>query len=254
MPFLIRDGVRLHYQVTGEGPPLVLHHGFAGSWAVWRHFGFVQQLSARYRLIMPDARGHGLSGKPHDSRAYSMSERIDDVLAILDELQIERTHFFGYSMGGLVAYGLARRVQHRLQSLIIGAAHPYLDHGWEVFAGVDGSNPDAFIAALESAVCERLSDEVRTSVLSNDLWALSAAAKRKRPAMDHILPAIEVPCLLYCGDADARHAAVQRCAAALPDGRFVSLPGLGHFAGMMRSDMVIPHVLAFLNEQHRNNS
>ena len=67
--------------------------------------------------------------------------------------------------------------------------------------------------------------------------------------MEHILPAIEVPCLLYCGDADARHAAVQRCAAALPDGRFVSLPGLGHFTAMMRSDIVMPHILPFLNEQ-----
>jgi hypothetical protein len=80
--------------------------------------------------------------------------------------------------------------------LIIGAAHPYLDHSWEVFEGVDGSNPEAFITALETAVNERLSDEVRASVLTNDLWALSAAAKIKRPALDHILPTIEVPCLL----------------------------------------------------------
>lgn len=246
MAFLLRDGVRLHYQVTGEGPPLVLHHGFGGSWSAWRYFGFVQQLKAHYRLIMPDARGHGLSGKPHDLRAYSMSERIDDVLAILDELRIEKTHFLGYSMGGLVAYGLARRAQHRLLSLTIGAAHPYEDHSWDVFAGIDGSNPTAFIAALETALGERLTDEVRTTMLANDLWALAAAAKRKRPAMEHILPGIALPCLLYCGDADARHAAVERCAAALPHGRFVSLPGIDHFAGMMRSDLVLPHVLPFL--------
>jgi pimeloyl-ACP methyl ester carboxylesterase len=252
MAFLIRDGVRLHYQTTGAGPPLVLHHGFAGSWSAWRYFGFVQQLKAHYQLIMPDARGHGLSGKPHDVRAYSMSERIDDVLAILDELKIERAHFFGYSMGGLVAYGLARRAQHRLRSLIIGSAHPYEDHSWDVFANVDGSNPAAFIAALETALNEHLSDEVKAAVLSNDLWALSAAAKRKRPSLEHVLPAISIPCLLYCGEADARHAAVERCAAALPAGSFVSLPGAGHFAGMMRSDLVLPHVLPFLAEQERN--
>ena len=249
MPFLLRNGVRLHYQVAGEGPPLVLHHGFGGSWLSWRHFGFVQELKSRYKLIMPDARGHGLSAKPHDVRAYSMSERIDDILAILDEQSIERAHFFGYSMGGLVAYGLARRTPHRLRSLIIGAAHPYEDHSWETFADVDGSNAGAFIAALETALSETLSDDVKTAVLNNDLWALSAAARRKRPSMEHILPALDIPCLLYCGDADLRHAAVQRCAAALPAGRFVSLTGLNHFAGMMRSDMVLPHVLAFLDAQ-----
>ena len=72
--------------------------------------------------------------------------------------------------------------------------------------------------------------------------------------MEHVLPAISIPCLLYCGDADARHAAVERAAAALPAGRFVSLPGIGHFAGMMRSDLVLPHVLSFLAEQDRNQS
>ncbi|HEY4317531.1 MAG TPA: alpha/beta hydrolase [Herbaspirillum sp.] len=249
MAFLIRDGVRLHYQVAGEGPPLVLHHGFGGSWSAWRYFGFVQQLKDRYQLIMPDARGHGLSGKPHDLRAYSMSERIDDVLAILDELRIERAHFMGYSMGGLVAYGLARREQHRLRSLIIGAAHPYEDHSWDVFAGIDGSNPAAFIDALETALGERLSDDIKANVLNNDLWALSAAAKRRRPSMEHILPGIALPCLLYCGRNDARHAAVERCAAALPAARFASLPGIGHFEGMMRSDLVLPHLLPFLAQQ-----
>ena len=250
MAFLLRDGVRLHYQVTGDGPPLVLHHGFGGSWSAWRYFGFVQQLRSHYQLIMPDARGHGLSGKPHDPRAYSLSERIDDILAILDELRIERTHFLGYSMGGLVGYGLGRRAQDRLRSLIVGAAHPYEDHSWDVFERVDGSNPTAFIAALETALDERLSEDMKANVLNNDLWALSAAAKQKRPSMEHMLPAIALPCLLYCGETDSRHAAVRQCAAALPSGRFASLPGIGHFEGMMRSDLVLPHVMPFLAGLH----
>lgn len=249
MPFLIRNGVRLHYQVTGVGPPLVLHHGFAGSLSAWRHFGFTQLLQSHYRLILLDARGHGLSDKPHDAGAYSLSERVDDVLAVLDALQIERAHFFGYSMGGWVAYGLAQQAPHRLKSLIIGAAHPYEDHSWDAFAGIDGRDPDAFIAAFETVLNERLSAEVKALVLSNDLQALSAAAHQQRPSMENILSAIDTPCLLFCGDADARHAAVQRCAASLPNGRFVSLPGLSHFAGLMRSDLVVPQVLPFLNNQ-----
>jgi pimeloyl-ACP methyl ester carboxylesterase len=249
MAFILRDGVRLHYQVVGDGPPLLLHHGFGSSWAAWRHFGFVDQLKLHYRLIIPDARGHGLSGKPHDPRAYSMSERIDDVLAILDDLQIERTHFFGYSMGGLVAYGLARRARHRLRTMIIGAAHAEADPRWDVFSGVDGSDPDAFIAAMETAVNEVLSPQARATIISNDLRALAAAAKSGRPALEYILPSMHISSLLYCGDADSRHAAVQRCAAALPEGRFVSLPGLDHFTTMMRSDLVLPHVLSFLATQ-----
>jgi pimeloyl-ACP methyl ester carboxylesterase len=249
MPFLTHNGIRLHYQVIGVGPPLVLHHGFGGSLAAWRHFGFTPLLQARYRLILLDARGHGLSDKPHDTGAYTLRERTGDVLAVLDALQIERAHFFGYSMGGWVGYGLAQQAPHRLKSLVLGAAHPYEDHSWDAFAAIEGNDTDAFIAAFETVLDERLSAEVKALVLGNDLHALSAAARQTRPSMASILPAIDTPCLLFCGDADARHAAVRRCAEMLRNGCFVSLPGLSHFAGLMRSDLVLPQVLPFLDAQ-----
>ncbi|MDB5774715.1 MAG: alpha/beta fold hydrolase [Herbaspirillum sp.] len=249
MAFLTRNGVRLHYQVAGDGPPLLLHHGFAGSLAGWRHFGFASPLQSHYRLILPDARGHGLSDKPHDIEAYALQERVDDVLAILDALQIERTHFMGYSMGGMVAFGMAQCAPQRLRSLVIGGAHPYEDHSWDGFHGIDGNDGDAFIAAFETALNERLSDKVRAQVRGNDLLALSAAAQQPRPSMEHVLPALNMPCLLYCGDADIRHAAVRRCADALADARFASLPGLSHFESLMRSDMALPHILPFLERQ-----
>jgi hypothetical protein len=61
---------------------------------------------------------------------------------------------------------------------------------------------------------------------------------------------MDLPCLLFCGDADARHAAVERTAALLPQGEFVSLPGVTHFGGLMQSALVLPPVQSFLARQH----
>ncbi|MDY7578443.1 alpha/beta fold hydrolase [Herbaspirillum sp. RTI4] len=249
MPYVLHRGCRLHYQVLGEGPPLLLQHGFTSSSGAWQHFGFTAALQKHFQLIMPDARGHGLSDKPHDPASYTQAERVADVLAVLDALGIERTHFFGYSMGGWIGYGLAQSAPQRLRSMVLGAAHPYADTQWDHFLGIDGRDADAFITAFEAVLDEALSEPVKMLVRANDLQALAAAAQHSRPSMEALLSGMDMPCLLYCGDADARHEAVQRFASSLAQGQFASLPGVSHFAGLMRSDLVLPLVTAFLLEQ-----
>ena len=86
MPYADNNGVRIHYHVGGEGPPLVLHHGLAGDLETWRAFGYVDSLNTDYLLILMDARGHGASDKPHDPEAYAMEHRVGDVVTVLDDL------------------------------------------------------------------------------------------------------------------------------------------------------------------------
>ncbi len=100
MPFAVNDGVRIHYEVEGEGSPLVLCHGLAMSLEVWRIWGFVEGLKDNYKLILIDARGHGYSDKPQDPEAYGIQSLVADVVTVLDDLNIEKAHFLGYSMGG----------------------------------------------------------------------------------------------------------------------------------------------------------
>ena len=61
MPQVNNNGVRIHYEVTGDGPPLVLHHGFSDDLRCWDDYGYVAALAPHYRLIMIDGRGHGRS-------------------------------------------------------------------------------------------------------------------------------------------------------------------------------------------------
>jgi pimeloyl-ACP methyl ester carboxylesterase len=119
--YVDNDGVRIHYLVEGKGPPLFLHMGFSVDLTGWYEWGYVDALKDDYRLILIDPRGHGKSDKPRDSAAYQAAQRVGDVVAVLDDLGVERTHYLGYSMGGRIGFEVAQLAPSRLCSLIIGA-------------------------------------------------------------------------------------------------------------------------------------
>ena len=125
MPYANNHSVRIHYQVEGEGPPLVLQHGFTSSLQNWYAYGYVAALRQNIKLILIDARGHGQSDKPYDPQAYALQHRVEDVLAVLDALQVDNAHYLGYSMGGRIGFGIVKYHPERFLSLIIGGMHPY---------------------------------------------------------------------------------------------------------------------------------
>ena len=140
MPYVNNNGTRIHYHVDGEGPPLVLMHGFTLSIESWREFGYVKALKDDYRLILVDSRGHGASDKPHDPKHYEMDLRVSDIVAVLDELGIHKAHYLGHSMGGRIGYGIARYAPERFHSLVIGGSGPYQSNPQE---------PGSYIPILE---------------------------------------------------------------------------------------------------------
>jgi pimeloyl-ACP methyl ester carboxylesterase len=245
MPHIDNRGVSIQYEVEGDGPPLVLQHGFTSNLDAWRQFGYVQALRSNYQCILLDARGHGASDKPHDPSAYALPRHVGDVVAVLDTLHVPKAHFFGYSMGGWIGFGLAKYAPERVRALLLGGAHPYADHSWDAFRRVDGTDAEAFIAALETVVAQRIPLEFKPRVLANDLRALAAAAK-ERPALEDVLSTMSMPVLLLVGEADARYPAVRECAKHVAHAVLASRPGCNHATGFMRSDLVIPHVTRFL--------
>lgn len=246
MPFVHNGKIKLHYQVSGNptGPPLLLHHGFTQSLYSWHMKGYVKGLGDRFRLILPDARGHGQSDKPHDAAAYAIEDRVSDVLAILDHLKIEQTHFFGYSMGGRIGLALAQLAPERLQKLIIGGAHPS-NEDLAAFQGVDGTDFAAFIAAFEAMIGESLSPLAQEFVKANDLVALAAAAQ-PRPSVGADLGQMDLPMLLFAGERDRRLTKIQECAQQLPNAKFELLEGVNHVEAIAQSQRVVPLIQAFL--------
>jgi pimeloyl-ACP methyl ester carboxylesterase len=244
MPYADNQGIRIHYTVEGEGPPLVLQHGSTSHIQAWYQNGYVEPLKPHYQLILVDARGHGASGKPHEAGAYALPLRVSDIVAVLDDLGIQQAHYWGYSMGGWIGFGMAKHAASRVQSLMIGGAHPYADSA-EAFRGVDGTDPEAFIGALEKFSGIRATPEMRERILGNDLQAL-AAAMHDRDSLAEVIPTMTMPCFLYVGGDDPRLPKVEACVKDLPHATFVALPSLNHAQAYMRSDLVLPHIAQFL--------
>ncbi|HNR32739.1 MAG TPA: alpha/beta hydrolase [Candidatus Hydrogenedentes bacterium] len=123
--FFDSDGVRIFYTDQGAGEPVILIHGFAvqGDFN-WRRPGVIDRLARRFRVIVPDLRGHGRSDKPHDPEQYGR-EMVEDVVRLMDHLGIEKAHVAGYSLGGFLTLKLAAMHPDRLIT-----ASP-LGAGWE---------------------------------------------------------------------------------------------------------------------------
>ncbi|MCL6644182.1 MAG: alpha/beta fold hydrolase [Dehalococcoidia bacterium] len=101
MPFVERDGVRIFYEAAGEGPPVLLSHGYSATSRMWR--GQVEALAPRYRIITWDMRGHGQSDSPDDPALYSEAATVGDMAAILDALGIDTAVIGGLSLGGYMS-------------------------------------------------------------------------------------------------------------------------------------------------------
>jgi pimeloyl-ACP methyl ester carboxylesterase len=248
MPHVVQDGVRIRYELEGAGPPLVLQHWSLATLEDWYECGFVDLLKSDYRLILLDARGHGGSDRPHDPNAYGLEHRVADIVAVLDDLTIDRAHFFGYSMGGWIGFGIAKYAAERFHSLVIGGQHAYAQSmeplrqliGYGLEHGID-----AFIAYWEEHF-GAMSEEGKKRVRASDLEALQAVAT-DRESLEEIPPSLTVPCLLIVGEQDTVFERAKTCAAAMPASTFVSLPGLDHGGVLDRADLVVPHIHRFLS-------
>lgn len=248
MSYVTHQGIRIHYQVEGEGPPLLLQHGFTQSLQSWHRAGYVNALQSHYRLILVDARGHGASDKPHDPAAYALPLHVGDIVAVLDALNLRVAPFWGYSMGGWIGFGMARYAPERAQALIIGGQHPY-GRRLSAASRPDGADPQAFVAAFLGRLggdLTALSSERREELFANDFHAL-AAAQQDRPSLADILPTMTMPCLLYVGEADGPFPQLQTCITHMPNATLVSFPGLNHGETFRRADVVLPHVTRFLH-------
>jgi pimeloyl-ACP methyl ester carboxylesterase len=112
------QGVGIEYQVTGQGRPVVLLHGFPDSGRLWRHQ--VPALAAAgFQVIVPDLRGYGRSDKPGAVEDYSMLVLAGDVLAILADLKIARAHVVGHDWGAALAWVLASLAPDSVDHLVV---------------------------------------------------------------------------------------------------------------------------------------
>ena len=120
MPYFDNDGCQLHYEDYGHGTPVLLIHGLGSSTLDWEFQ--IPVLSAHYRVLALDVRGHGRSDKPRER--YRMADFADDVAALIEHLQLPPVHLVGISMGGMIGFQLGVDQPHLLRSLTIVNSAP----------------------------------------------------------------------------------------------------------------------------------
>jgi pimeloyl-ACP methyl ester carboxylesterase len=139
------DDVKLHYEETGSGVPVIFVHEFAGDARSWepqlRHFG------QRYRAIAYNARGYPPSDVPPDPSSYSQNRAADDIAAVLDGLRIDKAHVVGLSMGGFATLHFGFRHPARARSLTVAGCGYGAEPGKRESFRAEGAKTVEFIRA-----------------------------------------------------------------------------------------------------------
>ncbi len=263
MAVVDNNGVRIHYEVEGDGPPLTLMHGMGGSIDNWRRAGYIDALKDQYRLILVDSRGFGDSDKPHDVAAYTREAKVSDVTAVLDDLGIDRTHYWGYSMGASNGWAMGMLHPERLHSLVLGGypvlpVEPSADTivRWQSRAKLMRVSMDNYIAGVEMEGGP-MPDDQKQRLLANDgeAYASQQLANLDWGVPDGDIRAMSIPALVYSGTEDHAHPGfnshemVKRTAELAPNAQFIPVPGHTHTQTFADRDFILPHALKFLAEQ-----
>ena len=235
MPFVTVPGpIKLSYEVLGEGPPIVLVHGFASNRFVnWRAPGWFDTLvKAGRQVIAFDVRGHGESDKPHRLEAYDEGELAGDVTRLLDHLGCAQADVMGYSMGGFITLRLLYDAPHRVRRAIVAGVG-------ENYYGRGRLEIEAIAAALRAPSAGDVRETVpRTFRVfaeqsKNDLEALALCMTRPRRSISATEFAdLRVPTLIVLGEKDAITGPPGALAEALPHARVVIVPGRDHMTAV----------------------
>src|SRR5438045_4197336 len=250
MPKLDRDGVKLHYEVHGSGPALLLTHGYSSTSAMWK--GQVEALSRHHKLVLWDMRGHGQSDYPADPAAYSEALTVADMAALLDEVGASTAIVGGLSLGGYMSLAFYRAYPERVRALLIIDTGPGFkkDDAREAWNKRALETGDRFeregLEVLKSASRER------SSVSHRDASGLARAARGMLTQRDarviEQLPNITVPSLVVVGADDTPFlAASDYMAAKIPGAEKVVIPAAGHAANIDQPKTFNDAVLAFLD-------
>ncbi len=261
------DGVRIHYAAIGEGPLIVMIHGFPDFWYTWREQ--MKVLAADYRVVAIDQRGYNLSDKPAGVASYAMPLLVRDVVAVIRSLGEEEAIIVGHDWGGMVAWQTAINVPEVVERLIIlNLPHPRglmreLAKGEEQAANSQYARNFQRPDAHESLTASGLAGWVRDPAARaryveaferSDFEAMLNYYKANYPREPYVgdtspLVKVQCPVLVIHGldDTALLAPALDRTWEWIDnDLTLVTIPGAGHFVQQDATEMVNRSIVAWL--------
>lgn len=260
MPTLTNAGVRIHYEVEGDGPALVFHTGAGGDHEIWRDAGYLERLPG-YRKILIDQRGRGRSDRPEEIEAYRMERFVDDLVAVLDQVRAESAGMWGYSNGMMVGIAFGAAHPERLRCLIgTGAIRwrdlsdlPPPDVDREIREALETGGVSAEVDRRMAAEGDRFPPAVDANVRRGDplAYARTGIAWMGWHGPKSALSRLHAPLLVLSGEKEDRDRVTEETIAHIPGARLVRIPGVGHLSAFARSDLTVPIARPFLESHLR---
>jgi pimeloyl-ACP methyl ester carboxylesterase len=250
------NGLKMYYEIHGEGQPLVLLHGAFS--AIGTSFGkLLPELAKSRQVIAFELQGHGHTADI--DRPLNYEQMADDTVAALQQLGIEQADFFGYSMGSAVALQVAIRHPEMVRKLVFASVSYKLDglHPG-LMDGLAQLTPDMMVGSPWHEEYKQIApnlddfDTLFTKVMQMD--------QELEDIPDEVIAAIKSPALLIIGDSDIirpEHAVemfrlfgggiMGDTPAGLPNSQLAILPGTSHVTLVDRADLLLPIIPPFLD-------
>lgn len=233
--FVTADGVEIAWRETGEGRPLILIHGyFSEADTNWIKYGHAALLvEAGYRVIMPDLRAHGLSGKPHDPALYPKDILADDQFALLRHLDITDYDLGGYSLGGRTVSRMLARGAAPGRAIISGM-------------GLEGLTKTGNRGGHFKHVLDNLGKHEKGSAAwmaeaflkttGGDPVALRLILDTFVDTSEEEIAAWDLPAAIVCGQDDHDNGSAEELASALKRGKLFTVPG-NHMSAVIKPEL-----------------
>lgn len=238
------NGLQMYYEIHGAGRPLVLLHGAFGVVEGWE--GLLATLARKRQVVMAEMQGHGRTGDI--DRPLSPHQMADDTAALLRQLKIEDADVFGYSMGGVIALGLA--IQHpdlvgRLAILGSGAGSMKDTYEPASYAQFQTITPENFnFPQVKDPYLKVAPDPTKWPVL---VAKLSSMIKGFDGYPEKDVRSIQAPTLIMQGDRDGlRPEHAVEMYRLIPNAQLAIFPGADHFLPFMSPDRVLATLVPFL--------
>jgi pimeloyl-ACP methyl ester carboxylesterase len=256
MAGMLVNGIGLHFEEYGSGLPVSLLHGFAGTTRMWEPQ--IDALSASYRLIVHDMRGHGDSDAPPEPERYSLDLLLEDWHRLLTSLNATPAVVGGLSLGGYLALHFALQHPGLVRGLILADTGPGYRNSersaeWnasrlDCARVLEEGGMDAFIRSPYSVDDYYTSPEIMRALDPVGLANVSKTVMIDMWGIDR-LGEIRVPALILCGERDMPFlAASDYMERAIANARKVIIPNAGHGANVDNPDAFNDAVLKFLSE------
>lgn len=229
----------------GEGRAVVLIHGYFSTATVnWVKYGHAAKIAERgFRVIMPDLRSHGDSAKSHDAAAYPADVLADDGFALIEHLGLTDYDLGGYSLGGRNTLRMLARGAKPRRAIVAGMGLDGMLHTagrGEFFRRVLG-NPGTF----KPGTAEWMSEAFLKTVGGDPVALLNILDTSVDTGFAE-LEEVQVPVAVICGAQDQDNGSAEELARALPQGRFVEIPG-NHMSAVTKPELGAA-IAAFLAE------